>query len=46
MKEAFLYNKLDNNKVRCNLCAHRCVVNAGKDGQCPKCGLKIAGVGL
>lgn len=34
MKEAFLYNKLDNNKVRCNLCAHRCVVNAGKYGIC------------
>jgi len=34
MKEAILYNKLDNNKVQCNLCAHRCIVNTGKSGIC------------
>jgi len=25
MKETLLYQKLDNNSVRCNLCYHRCV---------------------
>jgi pyruvate formate lyase activating enzyme len=34
MKEAFLYQKLDKNKIRCNLCAHRCVINPGKVGIC------------
>jgi len=34
MKEALLYQKLDENKVQCNLCAHRCVINPGKKGIC------------
>ncbi|MBN2275876.1 MAG: AmmeMemoRadiSam system radical SAM enzyme [Bacteroidales bacterium] len=34
MKEALLYQKLDNEKIRCVLCAHRCVVNNGKAGIC------------
>lgn len=34
MKEAMLYEKLPDNRVRCNLCAHRCVINEGKKGIC------------
>jgi len=34
MKEAMLYEKLKGNKVRCNLCAHHCVINPGKRGIC------------
>ena len=34
MKEALLYQKLDNNRVRCNLCAHLCVIHPGKAGIC------------
>ncbi|MFC2088925.1 AmmeMemoRadiSam system radical SAM enzyme [Calditrichota bacterium] len=34
MKEALLYQKLDENKVQCNLCAHRCVINPSKKGIC------------
>src|SRR3972149_3494203 len=34
MKEAFLYEKLENNKVLCNLCAHRCRLTEGKTGIC------------
>jgi pyruvate formate lyase activating enzyme len=34
LKEALLYEKLDNRRVRCNLCAHRCVVAAGRQGIC------------
>jgi len=34
MKEALLYQKLDEKKVRCNLCAHRCVIHPGKSGIC------------
>lgn len=34
MKEALLYQKLEHNKVRCNLCAHRCVINPNKKGIC------------
>jgi pyruvate formate lyase activating enzyme len=34
MKEAYLYQKLDNNKVKCNLCAHRCIIKSGKLGIC------------
>ncbi len=33
-KEAFLYEKFDENKVQCKLCAHRCVINSGKKGIC------------
>ncbi len=34
MKEAMLYEKLSDNKVRCNLCAHHCVIPDGKRGVC------------
>jgi len=34
MKKALLYQKLAGNQVRCDLCAHRCVINAGKKGLC------------
>jgi len=34
MKEAMLYDKLDDNRVRCNLCAHRCLIADGKIGVC------------
>ncbi len=34
MREALLYQKLDENKVQCNLCAHRCVIKPGKKGIC------------
>ena len=33
-KEAMLYEKLPEAKVRCNLCAHRCVIADGKKGIC------------
>ena len=32
--EAYLYEKLDDGKVKCNLCAHRCVVKQGRRGLC------------
>ncbi|MEA3345677.1 MAG: AmmeMemoRadiSam system radical SAM enzyme [Chloroflexota bacterium] len=34
MKEAMLYEELPENRVRCNLCAHRCVIADGKKGIC------------
>lgn len=34
MRKALLYQKLEGNKVQCNLCAHRCVINPGKMGIC------------
>ena len=34
MKEAMLYEKLDEGKVRCNLCAHRCLIAEGSKGVC------------
>jgi len=34
MKEAMLYKKLSDNKVRCNLCAHCCTIADGKQGVC------------
>jgi pyruvate formate lyase activating enzyme len=34
MEEAMLYEKLSDNRVRCNLCAHRCVIADGKMGIC------------
>jgi len=34
MKEAMLYQKLDDERVQCNLCAHRCKINPGKRGIC------------
>ncbi len=33
-KEALLYEKLSDNKVRCKLCAHRCVIFDGRKGIC------------
>ncbi|HZE18435.1 MAG TPA: AmmeMemoRadiSam system radical SAM enzyme, partial [Mycobacterium sp.] len=33
-EEALLYEKLDKDRVRCNLCAHRCVIAAGRQGIC------------
>ncbi|WP_010418113.1 AmmeMemoRadiSam system radical SAM enzyme [Anaerophaga thermohalophila] len=34
MKEALLYEKTEGKKVKCNLCAHRCKINPGKQGIC------------
>jgi len=34
MKEAMLYRKLSDNRARCNLCAHRCMIGDGKKGIC------------
>ena len=34
MKEAYLYEKLKGQKVRCDLCAHHCVVDDGERGKC------------
>jgi pyruvate formate lyase activating enzyme len=34
VKEALLYEKLDDQRVRCDLCAHRCVVAPGRKGVC------------
>ncbi|MDB4583944.1 AmmeMemoRadiSam system radical SAM enzyme [Draconibacterium sp.] len=34
MKEALLYQKLEEKKVRCDLCAHRCMIHPGKSGIC------------
>lgn len=34
MKEALLYNKEDDGKVRCKLCAHRCLIKPGETGFC------------
>ena len=34
MIEALLYEKLENGRVRCQLCAHRCVIASGKRGIC------------
>jgi pyruvate formate lyase activating enzyme len=32
--QAYLYDKLEDQKVRCNLCAHACVIKAGRLGIC------------
>ena len=32
--EAFLYEPLDDGKVKCNLCSHRCVIKDGRRGLC------------
>ncbi|MBW2468392.1 MAG: AmmeMemoRadiSam system radical SAM enzyme [Deltaproteobacteria bacterium] len=32
--EAFLYEPLDDSKVKCNLCSHRCVIKDGRRGLC------------
>jgi pyruvate formate lyase activating enzyme len=34
MKEALFYEKLDDGKVRCFLCAHHCTIKDGKRGIC------------
>jgi pyruvate formate lyase activating enzyme len=34
MKEALLYQKLDDQRVQCNLCAHRCIIASGRKGVC------------
>ncbi len=34
LKEALLYQRLAGDKVRCNLCAHRCLIFPGKRGIC------------
>jgi len=33
-KEAMLYEALENGRVQCNLCAHRCRISPGKHGVC------------
>ena len=34
MKEAMLYEKREENKVRCHLCSHHCSIHPGKRGIC------------
>ncbi len=34
LRDAMLWEKLDGEKVRCNLCGHRCTISAGKYGVC------------
>jgi pyruvate formate lyase activating enzyme len=34
MKEAMLYDRLEDNQVRCALCAHRCLIKPGRRGIC------------
>lgn len=34
LKEALLYKKLEAEKVSCNLCSHRCLIDEGKFGIC------------
>ena len=34
MKEAVFYQKLEENKVKCNLCHHKCTISPGKRGIC------------
>ncbi len=34
MQEARLYEKLEDDNVRCDLCAHRCTIHEGKRGIC------------
>ncbi len=34
MKEAYLYKKLEDKKVRCHLCNHRCIIIEGQRGLC------------
>ena len=33
-KEALLYERLEQSRVRCNLCAHHCMIPDGKLGVC------------
>ena len=32
--EAYLYESLEDGKVKCHLCSHRCVIKAGRRGKC------------
>ena len=34
MKEALYYTKIDDHKVRCDLCPHNCIIAIGKIGIC------------
>jgi pyruvate formate lyase activating enzyme len=34
VKEAMLYEELSDERIRCNLCAHHCVITDGKRGVC------------
>jgi len=34
MVEALLYQRLEKNAVRCNLCSHRCTIKEGRRGRC------------
>ena len=34
MREAMLYEQLENQRVRCALCAHRCVIAEDRRGVC------------
>jgi len=34
VKEAFLYDRLDQERVRCRLCSHYCLIGQGKRGIC------------
>jgi pyruvate formate lyase activating enzyme len=34
MKEAYLYEKMEGNNVRCSLCNHRCIIKEGAKGIC------------
>ena len=34
MMEAYLYKQLEEKKVRCNLCSHRCLIKDGRRGIC------------
>ena len=34
MAEALLYNRLEGQRVRCNVCLWRCRINPGKTGVC------------
>lgn len=34
MKEAYLYDRLEDERVRCALCNHRCLIKPGKRGIC------------
>ncbi|MDA3812922.1 MAG: AmmeMemoRadiSam system radical SAM enzyme [Candidatus Cloacimonetes bacterium] len=34
MKEALFYRKLDDHKIRCDLCPHNCIISSGNIGIC------------
>ncbi len=34
LHDALLYDQLEDERVRCNLCAHRCTINEGGKGIC------------